>query len=89
MCAERTAIFHAVNSGSRCFRAVVVTTDVPECSVYPCGACLQVLSEFGNFDVYCLRPDGGISRNTLNELMPYVFSSAQLVKGKTKSEKEA
>ena len=51
-CAERTAIFKMVSDGRRRFTtiAVIADTDGP-CS--PCGACRQVMSEFG--------PDAGSS----------------------------
>jgi cytidine deaminase len=45
-CAERTAIFTAIAAGERKLKAVVVytPTSVP---TMPCGACRQVINEFG------------------------------------------
>ena len=45
MCAERIALFQAVSEGVRDFRLLLVYS--PQVSfITPCGACLQVLSEF-------------------------------------------
>lgn len=88
VCAERTAVFRAVSEGALTFRAIVVTTDISDSVVYPCGACRQVMSEFGNLDIYCLRPNGKITRSTLDDLMPMAFSSAQLSQGQGKAEEE-
>lgn len=45
-CAERTAIFAAVAAGERSIVAVVLYTPTPR-STAPCGACRQVIREFG------------------------------------------
>jgi cytidine deaminase len=45
-CAERTAVFTAVAAGERKVRAVVVYTPTPVPTM-PCGACRQVINEFG------------------------------------------
>jgi cytidine deaminase len=45
-CAERTAIFNAVAAGERTVRAVVVYTPTAQPTA-PCGACRQVINEFG------------------------------------------
>ena len=45
-CAERAAIFKAVSEGEREIVAVAVVTDVSPPAA-PCGACRQVLFEFG------------------------------------------
>jgi cytidine deaminase len=45
-CAERTAIFSAVAAGESVVAAVVVYTPTP-LPTAPCGACRQVINEFG------------------------------------------
>src|SRR5580698_6346692 len=45
-CAERTAIFSAVAAGETSVRAVAVYTPTP-LPTAPCGACRQVIHEFG------------------------------------------
>jgi len=45
-CAERTAIFSAVAAGEKSVRAVAVYTPTP-LPTPPCGACRQVIHEFG------------------------------------------
>lgn len=45
-CAERTAIFSAIAAGERKIRCVVVYTPT-KIATTPCGACRQVINEFG------------------------------------------
>ena len=45
-CAERTAIFSAVAAGERKIKSVVVYTPTKTATA-PCGACRQVINEFG------------------------------------------
>jgi cytidine deaminase len=45
-CAERTAIFSAVSAGERTVKAVAIYTPTP-LPTAPCGACRQVINEFG------------------------------------------
>lgn len=45
-CAERTAVFTAAAAGEREVRAVAVYTPTPAPTM-PCGACRQVINEFG------------------------------------------
>ena len=45
-CAERTAIFTAVAAGEKKIKCVVVYTPTPTVTP-PCGACRQVINEFG------------------------------------------
>jgi len=79
-CAERTAIFSAVSAlgGTQVrIRALAVVNDRGvACS--PCGACRQVISEFGaGAEVFYLGPRG-IQRSSLRELLPDCFGSESL-----------
>lgn len=46
------------------------------------------MAEFGNMDVYCLRPDGKLTRTTLEELVPFAFNQQVLSEGQGKAEEE-
>lgn len=46
VCAERVAMFKALSEGHRRFRRVAVVADT-EAPTPPCGACRQILWEFG------------------------------------------
>ena len=79
-CAERTAAVHAVADGQRRFAAVaVVTSD----GGTPCGACRQILREFGgpNLVVYVAATDGRYRTYTLAELLPDSFGPENLAVG--------
>ena len=77
ICAERTALGAAVSAGARRFRRLVVVSDSdPPAS--PCGACRQVLAEFGlNLEVRAVGP-GREMRWTLAELLPDAFTPHRL-----------
>ena len=48
-CAERTAVFKAVSEGYKNFEAIAIAGSMNDDfskPCFPCGACLQVLSEF-------------------------------------------
>ncbi len=77
ICGERTAIFKAVSEGEREFDAIAVVTDN---GGSPCGACRQVLAEFG-LDTIVLLADGQgrLHREmTLSELLPEAFTPQHL-----------
>jgi cytidine deaminase len=77
MCAERTAIFHAVAGGARSFTAIAVAG--PDgVRTLPCGACRQVLSEFAPA-LRVIYDDGGSLREVpLSALLPDAFGPDQL-----------
>lgn len=67
-CAERVAIGAAVAAGVRDFEKVVVVADTAE-PISPCGACRQVLAEFGVKTVILANRAGHIEFS-LEELLP-------------------
>jgi cytidine deaminase len=73
VCAERHAVAAAVAAGATELRGVaVVTSSAPPAS--PCGACRQVLAEFGDFPVILANPDGDRRLTTVAELLPDAFA---------------
>lgn len=72
-CAERTAMFNAVSEGARRILAVAIATPKSDYPVGPCGACRQVLSEFGEGNVPVLfGPNAdNLVHSTLGELYPF------------------
>ncbi len=76
MCAERVAVFRAVCAGEREFEALAV---ISETLATPCGACRQVLAEFG-LDIQVMVADLGEVRelHTLRDLLPAAFTPASL-----------
>ena len=75
MCAERNAVGAAVAAGARPV-AVAVVTQSPAGT--PCGACRQVLAEFGlEMPVIMAGPEGDERRiSTVAELLPQAFRLA-------------
>ena len=74
MCAERVAIFNAVSCGEMEFEALLVYHNGSKMP-YPCGSCLQVLSEFvvaEDFIIYVAN-DYKVEQYTLSQLLPVKF----------------
>ncbi|PWI56881.1 cytidine deaminase [Sulfoacidibacillus thermotolerans] len=78
-CAERSAVFRMIASGERKIRAIAVIADAPR-PIAPCGACRQVLSEFGSENTIVLLANvaGERLQTTLGELLPYAFVKEDL-----------
>ncbi len=78
-CAERTAVTKAVSEGERSFEAIAVVTAT---GASPCGACRQILREFGGPDgdlrVIIADLDGNAETYTIAELLPEGFTPDQL-----------
>lgn len=77
ICAERAAVTAAVTHGARRFRRIVVVSDTDPPSA-PCGACRQVLAEFGP-----AMPVEGVGRSTrvawtMADLLPAAFGPESL-----------
>src|SRR5262249_45144588 len=75
ICAERVAMFKAISEGHRSFTRIAVVADTDE-PTPPCGACRQILWEFGG-DVEVvlanLRQETGTLR--LRDLLPMPFDA--------------
>ena len=76
ICAERTAVFKAISEGERDFEAIAVVT---ENGATPCGACRQVLLEFGE-DIQMIVANGAGEYRvfSLRELLPEAFTPKHL-----------
>ena len=73
ICAERAAIFAAVGRGHRKLRTLAVIADGMDCPL-PCGACLQVMSQFGVERVIVGALGGDTVTYAFEELMPRPFT---------------
>lgn len=72
-CAERTAIFQAVAHGERQLVRMVICADTEE-PVAPCGACRQVMQEFGSqMEIILVNKAGKQVLTTIQHLLPYSF----------------
>ncbi|NCO65301.1 cytidine deaminase [Candidatus Aquicultor secundus] len=78
MCAERVAVANAVTAGCRSFEALAVVADGPTpCPV--CGACRQVLAEFGpETRIIMANIAGEVKKAKLKDLLPTAFTNEQL-----------
>jgi cytidine deaminase len=79
VCAERVAIFKAVSEGSTKFKAIAVIGNTNKfCS--PCGACRQVISEFGeDIPLIMTNLKGDVRVKKIKELLPQAFGKKDLL----------
>lgn len=78
ICAERTAIFKGVAEGERELAAVAVAVKGDRIGS-PCGACRQVIFEFGpQCSVICAAENGQYLIERITELLPRAFGPSNL-----------
>jgi cytidine deaminase len=78
ICAERSAVFQAIAAGVRHIRAIVIYTPTPTPSA-PCGACRQVLNEFGpDAAVICICDGPDVHECRMADLLPHAFGPHNL-----------
>jgi cytidine deaminase len=73
ICAERVAMFKALSEGHKRFRRIAVVADT-ERPTPPCGACRQILWEFGgDLEIILANLRRETGRHRLSELLPVPF----------------
>eukprot|EP00918_Siedleckia_nematoides_P002442 GHVU01005591.1.p1 GENE.GHVU01005591.1~~GHVU01005591.1.p1 ORF type:complete len:317 (-),score=48.53 GHVU01005591.1:118-1068(-) len=83
ICAERVAIVKAVGAGARKMRGLAVTTPKGKGFASPCGACRQLIMEFGDYPVLRIDLDRetgnfAVKKMSTYELVPDGFHPEQL-----------
>ncbi len=82
MCAERIALWSAVNAGESKFTRIAIVSDARDFCT-PCGACRQVMYELaGDIDVYLTNQKGDVRNYKLSSLLPEAFTSKTLLDGR-------
>ena len=73
ICAERVAMFKALSEGQRKFRRIAIVAGTDQLTP-PCGACRQILWEFGgNLEVILANLAGAVAHHQLKDLLPLPF----------------
>nr|WP_317894543.1 cytidine deaminase [Pyrofollis japonicus] len=83
ICAERSAVASMVTAGKRKLRKVVIVSSTEE-PLPPCGACLQVLVEFGDRGTVVVSISAKSGKKKmwrLEELAGHLFSIKEIVQG--------
>jgi cytidine deaminase len=78
VCAERVAMFKALSDGHTAFVRIVVVADTAT-PTSPCGACRQVLWEFGaDLEVVLANLSAITARYPMADLLPHPFGRRQI-----------
>ena len=77
VCAERSAISHAVTMQGKPDIEYVVVCSNTEPVLYPCGVCMQALSEFctPELDIYIANPSGIQERVKFKEIFTHQYAT--------------
>ena len=82
ICAERVAMFKALSEGHRTFQRIAVVADT-QAPTPPCGACRQILWEFGgDLEVILANLRRETGRHQLSQLLPLPFDRRLLPGGR-------
>ncbi|HPO50836.1 MAG TPA: cytidine deaminase, partial [Spirochaetota bacterium] len=75
ICAERVAFSKAVSEGYRNFKSICIAGLDCDDFLYPCGICLQFMSEFAsNLEIIVTNKKKDYKVYKISELFPYAFS---------------
>lgn len=78
ICAERVAMFKALSEGHRRFRRIAIVADTID-PTPPCGACRQILWEFGgDLEVILANLRRKAGEHRLSTLLPFPFDARLL-----------
>jgi cytidine deaminase len=78
ICAERVAMFKALSEGHRLFTRIAIVADT-QAPTPPCGACRQILWEFGgNIEVMLANLTDKKGTHQLKDLLPLPFDARLL-----------
>jgi cytidine deaminase len=75
ICAERSALCHAVTDGERKIKVIAIASD-QEDYIFPCGICRQFMAEFAEEStiIICANGKGEYVQRTLREILPNYFT---------------
>jgi cytidine deaminase len=78
ICAERLAMFKAISEGLRAFTRIAIVADTEQ-PTPPCGACRQILWEFGgNLEITLANLERETGTHYLKDLLPMPFDARLL-----------
>ena len=82
MCAERSTLFKAISTGYKPgdFNKINIYTNRTDSMPYPCGACLQVISELMGLDkeIIVVNDNHEFEIHKVIEMLPYAFKKENL-----------